>query len=55
MHLEATIEDPDQMQPRENYQLEYGEYMQSALPPPMMPPAANDQHSYVSDLTDLEY
>jgi hypothetical protein len=40
----------------ENYNMEYGEYMQSALPDnyypsPMMPPAANDQHSYVSDLT----
>jgi hypothetical protein len=42
---------------REEYtNLEYGEYMRSALSPEplaMMPPAPNDQHSYVSDMTDL--
>lgn len=40
----------------DNTNLEYGEYMRSALSPEphaMMPPAPNDQHSYVSDLTDL--
>jgi len=45
---------PQQPNIAENYNMEYGEYMQSALPDyptPMMPPAANDQHSYVSDIT----
>lgn len=42
---------------RDDYHLEYGEYMRSALEPGpamMMPPAPNDQHSYVSDMTDME-
>lgn len=46
---------PQQPTIAEDYNMEYGEYMQSALqdsPTPMMPPAANDQHSYVSDLTN---
>ena len=54
----ARVSQQQQQQQYDDYNMEYGEYMRSALSPGpagMMPPAPNDQHSYVSDITDVEY
>lgn len=56
--ISQATQPPQQHQQQEDqYNMEYGEYMQSAIADnniqyPMRPPAANDQHSYVSDITN---
>jgi lipid-binding SYLF domain-containing protein len=42
---------PQQQLQTERYDLDYEHFARSSLPQPIMPPAFNDQHSYVSDMT----
>jgi Las17-binding protein actin regulator len=48
-----TRQKTQQQQQRETYDLDYEHFMRSTLPQPIMPPAFNDQHSYVSDITEF--